>query len=60
MSLNWATVLQSVISGAVVSWPGIAVGLWFSHRKIKAHITSVTAAQTKALKDSSDEGEAKD
>ena len=44
--MNWWAVLQYVIGGAVVSWPGVAAGLWLAVRKTKAHVDASTAEQT--------------
>lgn len=54
MAVNWGTVLASVISGVVVSWPGIAVTIWLSHRKLRQHVDTVTRRQTGTIRNLTD------
>jgi hypothetical protein len=49
VTVNWGAVVASVISGIVVSWPGVAATVWLSHRRLQGHIDRQTSQQTKAL-----------
>jgi hypothetical protein len=49
VTVNWGTVLTSVISGVVVAWPGVAVTVWLSHQRLKQHIAGAADSQTKNL-----------
>jgi hypothetical protein len=53
--LNWETVLQSVIAGAIVSWPVFAAGLMLQHRRARTDLRKVTRAQTTDLQARLDE-----
>lgn len=46
MTLDWSTIVQYTISGAIVSWPVFIAGLWFSHRNTQQHVDQVTEQQT--------------
>ena len=51
MTVNWGTVVASVISGIVVSWPGVAATVWLSHRRLRGHIDQRTDRQTTEIRD---------
>jgi hypothetical protein len=46
VKIDWPAIIQYVIGGAAVSWPGVAVGLWLAVRKTKEHVDASTDAQT--------------
>jgi hypothetical protein len=54
VSLNWTLVLQSVIAGALVSWPVFIAGLVVSHRRTREHVDRVTARQTEQIAELTD------
>lgn len=47
--IDWATILQYSISGAIVSWPGVVAGFWLNWRKTRSHIDQATREQTEHL-----------
>lgn len=40
------TFWELTLSGIVVSWPGVAVGVWLSYRGLKKHVDRRTDRQT--------------
>lgn len=48
--MSWEQAVQSVVSGAGVSWPAVLLGYWLNRRQTAAHVDRVTAAQTAELK----------
>lgn len=42
---------RTVTAGVIVSWPGIVVSVWLSHRGLRQHLDRVTRRQTGTIKD---------
>lgn len=47
--MNWHSVWQYVIGGAIVSWPPVLAGYWLTWRKTRRHVDVRTAEQNELI-----------